>query len=135
MRLRASAVILHNGSVLLIHRRKNGVEYYVLPGGKIELGETPEEAVIRELTEELGVVATVMQSIGELPLPEIDQYTYLLQCSMEEFGQPLQWLEDRKQTDSNVYNVAWVPVHALQTLALRPKEAISYIQQVILQGK
>ena len=36
-----------------------------LPKGTVELGEQPESAVVRELAEETGVVATVTRSLGE----------------------------------------------------------------------
>ncbi len=52
MRKRASAIIVDNRGILMIHRIKNGVEYYVLPGGGVEEGETIEEAIVREIVEE-----------------------------------------------------------------------------------
>jgi 8-oxo-dGTP pyrophosphatase MutT (NUDIX family) len=49
-------VIYHNGQVVLL---KNERDEWELPGGKLELGETPEVCVIREIEEELGLGATI----------------------------------------------------------------------------
>jgi 8-oxo-dGTP pyrophosphatase MutT (NUDIX family) len=49
-------VIYHNGKVVLL---KNERDEWELPGGKLELGETPETCVIREIEEELGLGATI----------------------------------------------------------------------------
>jgi 8-oxo-dGTP diphosphatase len=53
----AAAVVIRNGCVLLA-RRPAGAHLeglWEFPGGKIEPGESPEEAVVRELREELGI--------------------------------------------------------------------------------
>lgn len=57
-RERASAIIVKGNTILLIHRYKPEEEYYVLPGGHVEEGETPEEAIIREIREETGLQTT-----------------------------------------------------------------------------
>ena len=43
----ARGVIIKNNKILLIHRLKKGEEYFVLPGGGIEDGETPEATIKR----------------------------------------------------------------------------------------
>lgn len=41
-----------------------------LPGGKVEAGESPAEALVRECREELGVELTVGEQLGaDLPIP------------------------------------------------------------------
>ena len=56
---RAVAVIIKDNKVALIHRKKEGRDYWVFPGGGVENGETPEEAVVREVQEELSLVGKV----------------------------------------------------------------------------
>jgi ADP-ribose pyrophosphatase YjhB (NUDIX family) len=50
------AVVIHDGRVLLIRRGKEPLKgRWVVPGGTVELGETLEEAVAREVLEETGI--------------------------------------------------------------------------------
>jgi 8-oxo-dGTP diphosphatase len=53
------AVVIHEGRVLLIKRGKEPLRgRWVVPGGTVELGETLEAALAREVLEETGLVVT-----------------------------------------------------------------------------
>jgi 8-oxo-dGTP diphosphatase len=58
-RIRVSAILHWQGRVLLIRQEKPGKEYWMLPGGGVDSGETLIEALRRELREELGIEADV----------------------------------------------------------------------------
>lgn len=58
---RVCAVIIHNDMILAM--RDGRSPYYYLPGGRVQLHETAETAVLRELQEELGVDATVVRPL------------------------------------------------------------------------
>ena len=49
----ARSIIIRNGKVAMIHSEK--YDYYKFPGGGIENGEDPIEAMIRETQEEAGL--------------------------------------------------------------------------------
>jgi 8-oxo-dGTP diphosphatase len=62
----AAAVVLRDGLLLLTQRPPGealGLQWE-FPGGKIERGESPEQALVREIREELGVRATPREVMG-----------------------------------------------------------------------
>ena len=54
-RIRVSAVLRREGRILLIRQEKPGKEYWMLPGGGVDVGETLLQALKRELAEECGI--------------------------------------------------------------------------------
>ena len=68
----AAGVVYQDGKVLLIRSERRGWEF---PGGKIELGETPQQALIREIREELDTEIAVGDYIATI---EYDYPTFHL---------------------------------------------------------
>lgn len=78
---RTAGLIIRDG--LLLAMTERGIGHYYLPGGRVRMGETMEEALYRELREELGVSARVLRPLwlcesffplGGRPVHEIAMY-------------------------------------------------------------
>lgn len=83
----SGAIILDkNNRILLIHRNTNELKQWELPGGKLEKEESPEEAVIRELKEELNIKVNVEKYIGFKHFEDngIMLKYYWYQCGIQE---------------------------------------------------
>lgn len=77
-RVSASALIFEEGRILLAHRRD--IDWWNLPGGGMEAGETLEEAVIREVYEETGLQVEVEQLVGVYSKPQKQEVVLTFRC-------------------------------------------------------
>ena len=69
MRDRSVVFVIKNKKILvekLNYPSEGKDDFYSIPGGGIEAGETPEQAAIRELKEECGLDGTIVRKLSEL---------------------------------------------------------------------
>lgn len=64
VRVAAYAVVERRGKILLTHWRRGHLHGWTLPGGGLEAGEDPRDAVVREVLEETGLEARVGKLLG-----------------------------------------------------------------------
>lgn len=126
LRVAAYAVVERRGRLLLTHWRRGHMHGWTLPGGGIEHGEDPRDAVVREVLEETGLDARVGKLLGvdsrvmvreEVPEgtePELHTIRIVYRASVKDG--PLQ-----NEIDGSSDEARWVPlreIRALRTLAL-----------------
>lgn len=66
---RSQCIVVRDGKILMAKHCQNGDEWRCLPGGAIEHGESPEQAVLRELFEECCVHGDIIKKVSEYPDP------------------------------------------------------------------
>jgi phosphatase NudJ len=62
--LTVAAIVEHDGKFLIIEERSSGRVVITQPGGHIEQGESPEQAVVREVLEESACPVRVLGLLG-----------------------------------------------------------------------
>ncbi|MFM8340664.1 MAG: Nudix family hydrolase [Methylomonas sp.] len=106
----AAAVVRDgNGRILITQRAKHAHQggLWEFPGGKLEAGETPQQALIRELREEVGIEVKSAQPLIKVRHDYGDRRVLLDVWSVDDFdgvawgceGQALQWIAPQQLSD------------------------------------
>lgn len=143
------AAIIKDDEILLMFRRKEGVEYYVFPGGHMQIGETPEDTIIREIYEETGVTVTKLRpayeaknyekcikktlSMDEIPnrkdCTEKILYHYFFLCKWSSGEPRLVGEELRRCTKDNFFEPRWVKLSDMLKLEVYPYSAKGWLRE------
>ena len=76
---RVQAIVARDGRVLMVKHRHNAEEWWCLPGGAQEAGETPEQGALRELREECNVDGVIVRQTSHVSYaPDDETYTFLV---------------------------------------------------------
>ena len=81
---RAQCIVHRKNQLLMAKHRQNGEEWWCLPGGGIEEGETPAEAAIRELKEECCVDGIIVRETGVWYSQQDKAHTFLVDIGIQE---------------------------------------------------
>lgn len=113
----AGVVVNETGQVLVIQRRDNG--HWEAPGGILELGETFEEGVVREVAEETGILVAVERLTGVYKNMTRGIVALVYRCHPT---------EGATQATEESSQVRWVPLNQIphlmtQAYAIRVQDA------------
>jgi 8-oxo-dGTP diphosphatase len=129
VKIRRARVVLvaASGRVAMIERYVDGRTFLSVPGGRLEPGESPEQAAVREIQEELGLRVSLAGHLADL-----DQQAYFLAVVAEEVPLYLSGPELRHASARNRYTPRWVDGTTLDGLPLRQAGVRPLLTTVVL---
>jgi 8-oxo-dGTP pyrophosphatase MutT (NUDIX family) len=100
-----AAVVVRDGEGRILVVRKTGTSKFMLPGGKIESGETAAKAAVREIHEELGIQLDhhALVDLGTFTAPAANEPDHLVQGRV--FEHP--WVPDA-HASGEIAEIAWL---------------------------
>ena len=128
--VRAAAILIEDGKVALIERHRAGNHYFVFPGGGVEYGEWPTEAVKREIKEELGLTVEVRKLLAEVTYGNRPQYYFLVVRTGGEFGTGAGGeMNSSPNSRSGSYRPVWTALEDLKSLVAYPPSIVRLIMR------
>jgi len=139
----ARALIIRDGKLLVMHRKRfsstgdGWIEYHSIPGGEIDQGEQPEEAVVRELFEEMGVEIRIVAEVAHLTSLRFEHFVFSAKLVgdiepklMPDSEEAMDWANEFNQ-----FTPMWVPVSELTRENLRYYSDYLELIQALARGE
>jgi len=134
----ARAIIIEDDKLLVMKRIKQGIEYYTLVGGKLNGGETPEQAVVREVKEETGLDITSARLVFTETHrePYNDQSIFLCEVAPHGAVAVQEHSEEglMNRIDINVHSPEWVRASFFPRLAFNTMKLQTAISDSLKNG-
>lgn len=128
-RIRVAGILKKDESILFVKHKKNGREYYLLPGGGIDYGETFYEALKREFLEEVNLKINPLNMfcISEAISPDKDRHIVNLFFEVEYISGELKIAEEDR-----IVGAKYIPISDLNKYTIFPnikKELLNFYNQ------
>lgn len=112
-RNRSMALVTRGDRILLVEHHYFDRSFYILPGGGIEAGETPEQAAIRELAEECNVKGKIIRPITQT-FKEDGRMEYIFEVGVDEDAVISKGLDPELPPEKQIIrSVAWKTLREL----------------------
>lgn len=111
--------LIKDNQVVCTKYKIENIGYIDIPGGKIEVGETPQQAAIREFKEETGIDISELEKVGKIIIEYPDRiYNIEVFLAAKYSGFPQEFDENES---------FWIPINDL--LECENRYAITYLLQ------
>ena len=127
---RVSAIIYNKDKTKILLFYGNDMDYYMLPGGKVHQLEKSEDAIKREIIEELGFnnlkfdLVGISEEFVKDKKNDIHQITLTYKCIYEDEISK----EPFKSIESDWINFKWVDINELDNYKIHPSNVKELIQ-------
>lgn len=134
----ARAIIIEGDKILVMHRNKEGSQYFTLVGGRVNEGESLEQALVREIREETGLDVVSQRLVyTELhPEPYNEQYIYLCEIAPHAETAIQETSEEGflNRIGINTHEPVWAHIKSFGTLPFRTPQLQAAIIQAFKKG-
>ncbi len=130
MKTRPCAVIIIDNKLLTLKYIYNETPIFAIPGGNLEFGEKLEEALKRELEEEIGLEIEVQNLLFLAEVHQQDKDT--LHCVFN--AQIVSGIPKLNPNETTALEICWIPLESIEDYNLYPNIKIQ-IKEHFLEGK
>lgn len=106
---RSQSMVIRGDRILLVEHELSGRDFYNLPGGGIEEGETPEQAALRELSEECNVSGKVIRPLTVAYKPDMESRVYTFLVEVPEDAEAVKGIDPEVSAEEqSIIGVKWL---------------------------
>jgi ADP-ribose pyrophosphatase YjhB (NUDIX family) len=131
--LGAFAIVRDRFGQVLCVKQGYGELNWTTPGGRVEVGETPADALVREVLEETGLVVVVRQLVGVYDKRYCNDIVFSFLCDIvDDTG----WTPSEEITSKGYFSSDLLPVPMASNTVLRIRDAVEKrwgIQRILNQ--
>ncbi|MFC1921146.1 NUDIX domain-containing protein [Chloroflexota bacterium] len=114
--VRVNGVLIEDDKFLLVEQHVSETRHWAHPGGKPEIGETLEKAIIREVKEETGLDVSVDELLYVTDRINDDEHVIIISFRLNRKGGVLGTGEGAEFETGKIKSVKMVPITELRSL-------------------